>query len=331
MMDNADLRFCHQKRISGALAQFANSGASKRGIIHVYVYNRPMSARESVPGRSTFVQQARADLPNLFSLLAFLLITAGLFRSWEFALIVTASLGVHELGHGLVLAHFRLDWRISFGLVGAWTWSLAAQRRRLSHLANSAIHLAGPAANLLMAFTALALHRTLMPQEDHLPLLASFNAHVAFLNLLPFGSLTDGGKVVRRLMISQRGRRRAWGLLLPLLLTLLALAIYILGELPGATGTDPAPVLLSLLLVGAWLTGSMLVERRMGPPVWHEFAAPQPLTQRQSAWLLLVLWNLLSLSMLLIARMPFWLAPKYLLGTYQNLVDLLKLLVRPFF
>jgi hypothetical protein len=304
------------------------------------------------------------DLPNLISLLVFFGTTAFLFRSWRFALIVTASLGFHELGHAALLAYFRLNWRISFGLVGAWTWSPMDERARLSQFANAAIHLAGPFFSLLLALIALGLHAWLRPESQHLLLLANFSATVGFLNLLPLGPLSDGGKVMRRLVDSLHGPARAWAVLLPMLVSALALLLYAMGVLLRLSSQASSAFILALLLVGLWMGSSLLIEARRRPasaplsttaaplpakaapltkaavipdaaasiPVTGKTAAapaaPAGMTSMQGSLVLVTIWDLLVLGLMLINATPFWLAPEFLLGSLRNVVDVLRLLAQ---
>ena len=154
------------------------------------------------------LQRAWADMPNLLSLLVFFGATGLIFRSLEFALVVTASLGFHELGHAAMLAWYGLDWRHHLRDCGRWTWSPQPDRERLTQFANVMIHLSGPLFSFLLALLALGVQAAWQPQDRHLLILASFSAQVGFLNLLPLGPLTDGGKIVQRMMASL-GRRSA--------------------------------------------------------------------------------------------------------------------------
>lgn len=296
----------------------------------------------SVPSeRPGLVRRALDDIPNLLSLLAFFSATALLFRSWDFALIVTASLGFHELGHAALLAYHRLDWRISFGPAGAWTWSPLEGRERLSQYANTAIHLAGPAFSLLLALIAVGLHSWLQPGDQHLLLLANFSAQVGFLNLLPLGPLTDGGKAVRRVIASVEAPARAWAALLPMLISAAALVLYTFAQVQHLASRPSAAVILSLLLIGFWLASSLVIESRVhersvAPDTGVPFAfvpvtgspAGAQMTNFQALIVLFAIWDLLALGMVLINATPFWLAPQFLLGSLQNMLAVLHLLAQ---
>lgn len=280
-----------------------------------------MEAQETRPLRIGLTRRALQDLPGLLSLLVFCGVTAAAFRSWEFALIVTASLGFHELGHAAAIAWYGMEWRISFGIFGACTWSPGAQRARLSHLANAVIHLAGPVFSLLFALLVLALNRLWEPADAHLLILANFSAQVGLLNLLPLGEFTDGGKIVRRMVASLDGIPRILAQALPILLSAQILFLYTLAALPRQPGSHPAAFLISLLLIGTWLAASMLLEARRTRPV----DTSTPMRPGQVYLLTLVVWGLLAAGLVLATLTPFWLAPKYVLGSLENVVAMLRL------
>jgi hypothetical protein len=258
----------------------------------------------------------RRDLPGVISMLVFLGVTAGLFRSWEFALIVTASLGFHELGHALAITWFRLEYRIHFGFVGAWTWTRGEDRAGLSQLANVYIHLAGPLFSLGLALAALTLDALWKPDSHHLQLLANFSAHTGFLNLLPLGIMTDGGKALRRMAISAgAGKGRTAVLLLSGAAVIMPAAwVLFVFARQGAQFSDQ---LLGLLLIGAWLAAGVLAElRRSGPPVLE---ARRPMNLRQLAFVTLLIWDMLAVLFFVILSTPFWLAPQYVHGAIYNM------------
>lgn len=272
--------------------------------------------------------RARMDLSNLVSLLVFFSATAFFFRSTEFALVVTASLGFHELGHAAALAWMRLDFKIAFGLVGAWTWSSRRERERLSQFSNTLIHLAGPLFSLLLALVAVGLQEVWQPHSQHLLILANFSAQVGFLNLLPLGSLTDGGKAVRRMSASLLHVRRFRAVILPILLTVVMFFLYGLVAIP-AMGTENArPFLLSLLLVGAWLGSSLLIEAHHSEP--EDGLSPRPMKTRQVYLLILLIWDILTFCLVVMTATPFWLSPVYVRGYLENITALLHLLAQLF-
>jgi hypothetical protein len=278
-----------------------------------------MEARE-------FARRVVADLPNLVSLFLFFSVTALLFRSVQFALLVTASLGFHELGHAAVLAWYGLDWRISFGVVGAWTWSPLAARERLSHLANALVHLGGPAFSLLLALMAIGLHTVWQPGDQHLLILASFSAQVGFLNLLPLGALTDGGKIIRRMVLSLDRPHRALTVFIPLLATVLLL---VLDTIVHSQDGKSMQFLLGLVLIGSWMASSMLIEAQRNGRLTPGFAnSDRDMPVGQVYFMVLVMWDLLVLGLIILAATPFWLTPEYVFGSLRNVVALLHLIQR---
>lgn len=283
-----------------------------------------MNNQYSAPLARGFIRSAWGDLRNLVSLLVFFCATALMFRSLEFALIVTASLGFHELGHAAVLTRFRTNWRISFGLVGAYTWSPAAERNKLSNLQNTAIHLAGPFFSILLAMAAMSAARLFPFDEYRLMLLANFSAQVGLLNLLPFASLTDGGKVVRRVIAPLGGMGRTWAALLPLMIAALMLVLYTIFIQPISSDGETSTMWLGMILMAAWMTSSVLLEAKKDGSGAQP--AGRPVTPVQGFLLLAIQWGLLALALLITAATPFWLAPEYVIGSLENFVDVLRLL-----
>jgi hypothetical protein len=271
----------------------------------------------------------RQEISGLFSLLLFLCVTALLFRSWEFALIVTASLGFHELGHVAVLIWFRLDYRIFFGVIGAGTWSNLKERMRLSQLGNIYIHLAGPLFSLVLALMALALHALWQPVSQHLLILANFSAQIGFLNLLPLGRVTDGGKAAQRVTQSLSGKPGWWPILLLISAAVLIPLVFLLIETTraGSWLLEEQPVhLYGILLIGVWLAASYLGEsRRVGRPAPGK---PRPLTTLQAVFTTVLIWDMLAVLSLVILHTPFWLAPEYVLGSLKNVELMLGLIVQ---
>jgi hypothetical protein len=269
------------------------------------------------------------DLPNLLSLLAFFSATALIFRSVQFALIVTASLGFHELGHAAALAWYGLESRITFGVVGAWTSSSLPAREKLSHLENTMIHLGGPFFSFLLALAALGLQAAWQPADRHLLILASFSGEVGFLNLIPLGGLTDGGRVLRRMIASLESTRRAPIVLLPILITTLMLAVYFLIEAPHLKGAESSQFLLGLLLLGIWMANSLLLEvRRAARSNLESLDSGKKMRNGEVAFLVLVMWDLLALGLVIIAATPFWLAPEYVMGSLRNIIAVIHLFER---
>lgn len=266
------------------------------------------------------------ELPNLLSLLLFLGGTAFIFRNLEFGLIVTACLGFHELGHAAALWWYGLEYRISFGWVGAWTWSPLQDRQRLSHLQNVIIHLAGPLASVLLAGIALYLWQFFPTTGHHLGILANFSAQVGLLNLLPLGAVTDGGKILRRLVLSLDGAGRAAMVMLPTGAAGLVLVAYNLMALPGVTGARPdSSYLLSVAVIGLWIGCSLFFEGRR--PAFAEVDPNRRATPWQAFGFITGIWGLILVGMAITTTTPFWLAPEYVMGTLTNVMAVLHLLI----
>lgn len=306
----------------------------------------------------TLIERARQDLPNFFSLLVFFFTTALLFRSWEFALTITASLGFHELGHAAALSWLGLEWRIAFGFVGAWTWSDAGQREQLSEIANVFVHISGPFFSLVLAVAALALNILAFPGDHHLLTLTNFSAQVGFLNLLPLSTVSDGGKIVRRIITSVDGKHRQRAILLPLVVAVVMLILYTWVQLPNVHVDTSPHFVIGLLLIGIWMASSMLLEarfmeRRSGRqksllgrnaalvpdpiPVTGQAEKidtgdrtihPRPMTIRQVFLLTILLWDMLAVYLVIITRTPFWLEPNYVEGSLKNVMVLLNWLAK---
>jgi len=258
----------------------------------------------------------RRELPQVLSLLLFLVVTALLFRSMEFALIVTASLGFHELGHAAALSWYRLDYRIFFGVVGAWTWSPSEERSRLSQLSNTYIHLAGPVFSLILSLAAMVLDLLWKPASSHLLVLANFSAQIGLINLLPVGVYTDGGKILRRMAMSVNMGKGKTTVLLLSGASVLAPALYAAWQMLQAGPHLPASVLW-LLLIGVWLVASVVSEMRgEGSPT---FTALRPMKPLHAAFLILLIWDMLAVLFFIMIKTPFWLAPEYLLGYLENI------------
>lgn len=266
--------------------------------------------------QSYLFNRAKADFSNLISLVLFFFATAALFRSIEFALVVTASLGFHELGHAAALAWLRLDYQIKFGVVGAWTWSSSADRARLSQFWNTIVHLSGPIFSLLLALIAVGLDAAWRPASNHLAILANFSAQVGFLNLLPLGNLTDGGKAVRRVSAGLQGVLRLRAVILLFLLTVGMLVVYGLITLPEISIENARSFLLGLMLVGLWLASSLMLQSRQTEP--GNEVLSQALRPGQVFLLILLIWDVLTFLLVVMSATPFWLAPLYVRGYIAN-------------
>jgi membrane-associated protease RseP (regulator of RpoE activity) len=236
----------------------------------------------------------------LGSMALFASVVALLFQSEELALLITISLAVHETGHVLALRLFGIESEVGFGAIGAWTRSSARLRHMLGDLANSLIYLAGPVANIVYALLALGLDALWWARaiEGYLPRLANLNALLALLNLLPMGSMTDGGKVIKRVFTSLREdveEEVVWALV-PWLASLLWLIVLVRRDLVRAV---------SALLIGVWFVVEVLVEKEEDDPAGS--ASPRAMRPRQAIGVLLVTIGLLLASTFAVVEIPFWL------------------------
>lgn len=274
--------------------------------------------------------EVRSLLPlTVFSLAAFIF-----FRDFETALIFVSGLAVHELGHAIALCLLRIECKIGFSWLGAWTESPLEKRLALGHLQNSLIHLSGPFFNILYAVLAMCLNAFWLPESDYLLNLANFNAMLAFLNLLPFGDLSDGGKVISRVLASQSGRSLAG---FPLLLgasTLCGTAGFVFLF---SSAADLLPFQTGCLLIAFWFTLSLLSIR---PGERAGLAFSQKAMSRRAVNLLIAgLWLLVALSAALTWSTPFfiraaqmvamarWLLPFMIIGGLMLALLLLALFI----
>lgn len=242
----------------------------------------------------------RKTLRFLGSMVLFVSGVALLFQNAVLALLITISLAVHEMGHVFALRLFGIESEVGFGVIGAWTRSSARLRDVLGHLANSLIHLAGPVANLVCALLALGLGTVGWARaiEDHLPRLANLNVLLALFNLLPMGSMTDGGKVIERVFASLRKDVEdevVWALV-PWLASLLWLIVLVRRDLVRA---------ISVLLIGVWFVVEVLIQKVENDPAAS--ASPQAMQPRQAVGVLLITIGLLLASTFAVVAIPFWL------------------------
>jgi hypothetical protein len=258
----------------------------------------------------------RKILRLLGSMALFASLVALLFQNAVLALLITVSLAIHETGHVLALRLFGIESEVGFGAIGAWTRSSARRRGMLGHFANSLVHLAGPFANLACVLLALGLGTLWWAKaiEGSLARLANFNALLALLNLLPMGSMTDGGKVIKRVFASLREdveNEVVW-VLVPWLGSLLWLIVLVRGELVRA---------ISVLLIGVWFVVEVLIEKEEDDPAAS--ASPQAMRTGQAVGLLLGVIGALSASTIAVVRIPFWLTRDEVLSMVVRWASLL--------
>jgi len=154
-----------------------------------------------------------AASPWYFALLAYWLWDGELVRGVIWAVVVTVSILVHELGHALVARHYRLQPRILLWGLGGLCIHERAERDR--H--DAFIVAAGPGAGLLLGAVTWGLSLALPPIAD--PVLAMrfadtvqmllwVNILWSFVNLLPLWPL-DGGLLFRLGMLQLTGPKTA--------------------------------------------------------------------------------------------------------------------------
>jgi hypothetical protein len=270
-------------------------------------------------------RQFRSTLNSLLLIGVVTLATAAVFRSWSLALVVTAGLLVHELGHILLASRNGVSWELVLHWAGIGTLTPLAQRRRLSAFQNGLIHLGGPLFSLLLALFVLGLGPSLSRSvpEAAWSQLANFSALLAVLNILPFGEFSDGGRVVQRLA-GALPRRLKPPAILGLLVGLLSSAWAL-----WATGFTPVG-LLALLLIGLWLVVHMLVEAQRSPETdWltaGNTAGAARMSWAQGFFLLAAMLAVLVLSTLAVLSTPFWLTSSELAVMTDGLAEVLHFL-----
>jgi hypothetical protein len=247
----------------------------------------------------------KREMRGLLSASLFALGVAFIFQSWEIALILTASLGFHELGHIIMIWRYGIEWEMGFAAIGAWTRTPLEKRQRLNHFSNSLIHLSGPLFSLLFAITAIVLYFVIArgPERIYWLRLANLNALLSLFNFMPLGSLSDGGKFIRRMFASltEAEEKRLLLLFLPTLITW--------GDLLLKLDLARAFSLVTILL---WLLISMLAEGAQDDPA--EAYSPKAMTRQQAGVLLsLVIISYLGCMVILVIT-PFWLTGDHVLN-----------------
>lgn len=249
------------------------------------------------------------EIRGLLSLLAFVLGIGFIFQSLEIGILITAALGVHELGHILAISLFGIDWEVGFGVTGAWTITPKEQRAALSHFHNGVIHLAGPLANQLYALLAAAAQWAFGWQPDYWLRLANLSAIVGLLNALPIGRLSDGGKTIERIFSSLDERAERWLLPAPLLwlLSILWLALVMPYNWTG---------ILAFAVVGLWFVLGLLRESLRDDPA--DAASPRAMTRNQGFLLASYMVILLSASTATVLLTPAWLTEQHIAGMLRG-------------
>lgn len=256
------------------------------------------------------------EIRSLLSLLAFVAGAAFIFQSWQIAILLTAALGVHELGHILAISMFGVDWATGFSISGAWTLSPRDQRRALSHFANTVIHLTGPFFNLLYAFLALGIDWAVGLNRDYWLRAANLSATVGLINVLPIGRISDGGKAIHRVFSSLDEKKERWLLPAPILWLLSLLWVAMVTPY-NWIGT------LTLGLIGLWFVVGLLSESLRDDPT--EAVSSRAMTRNQG-FLLISYMVILSLtSTVIILLTPLWLTE----GDVSGMVGRLATVIRP--
>jgi hypothetical protein len=260
----------------------------------------------------------KREIRGLASAIFFALGVAFIFQSWEIALILTASLGIHELGHIIMIWRYGIEWEMGFAAIGAWTKTPLKKRQELDHFANSLIHLAGPLFSFLFAITSLILYFAIGrgPERIYWLRLANLSAVISLFNFMPLGRLSDGGKFIKRMFASltEAEEKRLLWLILPSLITLVDLLL----KLDLARG-------FSLLTVLLWLVISMLTEGAQDDPM--EAYSPKAMTHQQAGRLLsLVIMSYLGCMVILLIT-PFWLTENQALNMVSGLLTLVASLI----
>jgi hypothetical protein len=257
------------------------------------------------------------EIRGLLSLLAFVLSVAFIFQSLEVAILVTAALGIHELGHVLAISLFGIDWQLGFSIGGAWTSTPRDERAALSHFANAIIHLAGPLFNLFYALLALGIHRALGLNRDYWLRVANLSATIGLLNVLPIGRVSDGGKVIERTFSSLNDEAERWLLPAPILwlFSLLWLVIITPSNWIG---------IWAFALIGLWFVIGMLRESMRDDPA--DATSSRAMTRNQGFLLVSYMVVLLLVSTAIVLSTPLWLTEGHV---FRMVGGLARTVVRP--
>lgn len=227
----------------------------------------------------------------------FAVAVSALFQSWDIALVITLSLGFHELGHILVIQAMGIDWEFGFSYMGAWTRTPLKARQAIGHFANSLIHLAGPLFNFLLSVVAILLYFLGGPISRHYfwAKLANFSVLLGLTNLLPIGALSDGGKFLNRMARSLKHQSRAR-------MVILVLQLFVVFSEHFRDFNDARTI--SIGIFALWFILGILINLR------QQAAAPveaRPMTERQANALFSFLIMLILYSYLITVITPFWL------------------------
>lgn len=247
----------------------------------------------------------KREIRGILSAFVFTVTVAFILRNWETALVITLSLLFHELGHGLAVSRFGIDWELGFSPLGAWTKTPLKARRTLNHFSNSLIHLAGPFFSLMLALTCIIIYFLPLNIDQGFWIgFANFNALVCVLNLLPMGKLTDGGKFVRKLFSSSDEILIQRLLTLVGILPLAYIAAIIVYHLDWVR-------MISLLTIVLWFVLTMLLESQSDKPRTPK--SRRTMTSPQARDLLSGMVLMLLIGMGIVMMTPFWLTAGHVL------------------
>lgn len=257
------------------------------------------------------------------SLLSLLLFAAGVsfvLQSWELGWMITASLGIHEVGHVFGAWTHGIDWELGFGTMGAWTITPRKKRQALSHFANSRIHLAGPLFNFLYALIALGINALFgkAAGSDYWCRLANLSALLGVLNVIPMGGLSDGGKFAKKLFASleENFEKRFLWALVAWPVSLLWLLLLTQRDLLRSV---------AILATAAWFIIHMFIESRLDNPA--DANSPKAMHPRQAIYLLLEMGGILLVGTAIVSLTPFWITEQHAFTMVYNLASILAILV----
>lgn len=256
--------------------------------------------------------QKNDTVRTVISAAVFALVLSILFQSWEIAWVITISLAFHEAGHILMIHRLGIRWASGFNHLGAWTRTPMKARSAIGHYANSLIHLSGPLFSFLLSIGALAMVFVGLPPawQSFWLRLANFSILLGLTNLLPIGSLTDGGKLLTRLSASIEHQFRTRFFLLMLLL--FVILYEHLGDFNSARS-------ISIVVLGLWFITGGFLGMRSGPV--DESGKIEPMREKQARLLFALMIILILYSYLVILYTPFWLAERdviHILASYEQ-------------
>jgi len=249
------------------------------------------------------------EIRGLLSLLAFVAGVGFIFQSFEIALLITAALGIHELGHVLAVSLFGIEWDIGFGVAGAWISTPRDDRRTLSHFENTVIHLAGPAFSLLYAVLAVVIHLASGLNQDYWLRLADLSATIGLLNVLPIGRVSDGGKAIQRVFASLDERAERW--LLPAPILWIVSLLWVVSVTPyNWIG------ILAFGLIGVWFVIGLLRESLRDDP--RDAQSVQAMTRNQGFLVISYMVILMVATTAIMLLTPLWLTEDHVVAMVRG-------------